>query len=220
MKKQRSRFVGVTAYRLSAVISLFLLAAGAAFAQGAPGGVGAPGRVNPKGDNDLQTGREASLRSAEMGAASGQVNQQRLAAAIEQTKNDFKRIQLIRNELVDTLMAKKPLDYKQVSDQAGEVNKRAKRLKSFLMSPAVEENKGEEKKAEEKQAVEYDADAMKGALVKLCNTIFSFTGNPMFKDPGTVDTQKATKAGADLLSIIELSDNIKKNADRLSATSK
>ena len=30
-----------------------------------------------------------------------------------------------------------------------------------------------------------------GALVKLCNTIYSFTGNQMFQDPGTVDAVKA-----------------------------
>ena len=75
-------------------------------------------------------------------------------------------------------------------------------------------------KDSKKQAVEYDADALKGALVKLCNTVFSFTGNQMFQDPGTIDAQKATKAGGDLLSIIELSNNIKSNAERLGKSPK
>ncbi len=56
---------------------------------------------------------------------------------------------------------------------------------------------------------------MKGALVKLCNLIFRFTENPILKKPGTTDVQQSARASADLLSIIELSDNVKKSAERL-----
>ena len=41
----------------------------------------------------------------------------------------------------------------------------------------------------------------------------------MFKDPGIVDAQKAAKAGGDLMNIIELSDDIRRNADRLGKSS-
>ena len=213
MKSHTSRSVKNAVSRLAAVVFLSLVAAYAALAQ-APAGVGPPGIVNPKGDTDAQTNREATIRSAEMNASVNQLNQQRLAAVIEQTKQDFKRIQLIRNEMVDNLVAKKPLDYKLVSEQAAEINKRAGRLKSFLMRPAAEDEKKDEAKH-----VEYDGDALKGALVKLCNAIYSFTGNPMFKDPGVVDAQKAAKAGGDLMNIIELSDDIRRNADRLGKSS-
>ena len=213
MQSYTSRSVENAARRLAAVVFLSLAAACAAQAQ-APPGVGPPGIVNPKGDTDAQTNREATIRSAELNAAVNQLNQQRLAAVIEQTKQDFKRIQLIRNEMVDNLVAKKPLDYKLVSEQAAEINKRANRLKSFLMRPATE---GEKK--DESRQVEYDGDALKGALVKLCNAIYGFTGNPMFKDPGVVDAQKAAKAGGDLMNIIELSEDIRRNADRLGKSS-
>src|SRR5205085_1813515 len=213
MKSHTSRSVKNAVSRLTAVVFLSLVAACAALAQ-APAGAGAPDFKNPKGDTDAQTSREATIRSAEMKAAVTQLNQQRLAAVIEQTKQDFKRIQLVRNEMVDNLVAKKPLDYKLVSEQAAEINKRAGRLKSFLMRPAAE---GEKK--DEAKHVEYDGDALKGALVKLCNAIYSFTGNPMFKDPGVVDAQKAAKAGGDLMNIIELSDDIRRNADRLGKSS-
>ncbi|HEX3557651.1 MAG TPA: hypothetical protein VHU19_00495 [Pyrinomonadaceae bacterium] len=215
MKNYRSRSVKDAARQQAAFIALLLIAAGTALAQGAPSGASAPGLKNPKGDTDIQTSREASLRSAEVGSTAGQVNQQHLAVAIEQTKQDFKRIQVIRNDMVDNLVARKPLDYKVISEQAAEVNKRASRLKTFLMPPAPDE-----KKKDEVKQVEYDEEALKGALVRLCNTIYSFTGNPMFKDPGTVDAQKATKAGGDLLNLIELSDNIKRSADRLGKSSK
>jgi hypothetical protein len=199
--------------RLAAIISLLLIGAGAALAQGAPGGVGAPTIINPKGDTDAQTNREAALRSAEIRAIGGRMDQRQLAAAIDQTKQDFKRIQIIRNDVIDYLVAKKPLDYKLVSEQAAEINKRANRLKSSLMPSAPVE-----KEKDAAKQTEYDGEQIKGALVKLCNTIYSFTGNSMFKDPATVDIQKAASAGGDLLTIIELSDNVKRSAERLKAS--
>lgn len=219
MKEDHSRALRVYARRLPAVAALLLMTAGAALAQGAPSGVGAPVTRDPKGETNEQTSRETLLRRGEMGAAMSQLNQQRLAAAIEQTKQDFKRIQLIRNDVVDDLVAKKPLDYKLTARRAGEVNERALRLKSFLMPSAVKQE-DEQKKDEQKPSVEYDAEGLKGALVRLCNTIFSFTGNPMFQDPNTVDVQKATKAGGDLLDIIELSGSIKGSAEKLAAPPK
>ncbi|MDT5157462.1 MAG: hypothetical protein QOH51_1819 [Acidobacteriota bacterium] len=219
MKNLSIRRFKEAACRLASIIFLLLIVASASLAQ-APGGVGAPGRVNPKDETNDQVNREAKLRSAEIGAATDMRNQKQLIAAIEQTKNDFKRIQLLRNDIVDRLVAKQPLDYKLLGTQAEEINKRANRLKSFLMKPAAEDlKKGEEKKAEVPQ-VEYDEAGMKAALVKLCNTIHSFTGNPMFKNPEVVDAQQPAKAGGDLLVIIELSENIKKNADRLAVASK
>ncbi|HST52126.1 MAG TPA: hypothetical protein VLJ61_08960 [Pyrinomonadaceae bacterium] len=215
MKQDHSRAFKISARRLAAILALLLIAAGVTAAQGPPAGAGPPGVRDPKSETNIQADREATLRTAEVVPAATQMNQQRLAAAIEQTKQDFKRIQLIRNDIVDNLVAKKPLDYKLIAKQAGEVNERALRLKSFLMPPVADAKNADAEKDSKKQAVEYDADALKGALVKLCNTVFSFTGNQMFQDPGTVDAQKATKAGGDLLSIIELSNNIKSNAERL-----
>jgi hypothetical protein len=164
--------------------------------------------------------REAALRGAGMRPPAVQLNPQELAAAIEQTKNDFKRIQLLRNEVVERLVAQKPLDYKQLTTQAEEINKRATRLKSFLLKPAPEDAQKGEAKKPEKALVEYDETGMKSALIKLCNTIYSFTGNPMFTNLAVVGADEPAKAGGELLTIIELSENIKRNAERLAKTSK
>jgi hypothetical protein len=220
MKNLSIRHFKEAACRLAAIICLLLMVAGVSLAQG-PGGVGAPGRINPKDETTDQVNREARLRSAEVGAAAEKANQKQLALAIEQSKQDFKRIQLLRNDVVDRLVAKQPLDYKLLAAQAEEIDKRAIRLKSFLMKPAAaEEKKGEDEKKPEAPPVEYDEAGMKAALIKLCNTIHSFTGNPMFKNPEIVDAQQPAKAGGELLVIIELSENIKKNADRLAKASK
>jgi hypothetical protein len=204
-----------------AVVMLLLAAASAAQAQvGPPPGMGAPGVTNPKAAADAQMRREAALRGAGMRPPAVQLNPQQLAAAIGQTKNDFKRIQLLRNEMVERLVAKQPLDYRQLTTQSEEINKRANRLKSFLMKPASEDaQKGEAKKSE-KSPVEYDEAGMKSALVKLCNTIYSFTGNPMFTNLAVVGADEPAKAGGELVTIIELSENIKRNAERLAKTSK
>jgi len=222
MKNPQTGNFKSAAARASSALLLLALAASAASAQGRPGDAAAPGRVNPKDSTQGQTNREARLRSAEIGATSGQVNQQQLAAAIEQTKNDFKRIQLLRNDLIDRLVSKQPLDYRQLNHQAEEINKRANRLKSFLMKqPESGEKKDEEgRKMDERPAPEYDEAGMRSALVKLCNTIHSFTGNPMFKNPAVVDAQQPAKAGGDLLAIIELSENVRRNAERLAKGSK
>jgi hypothetical protein len=216
VKKHYSRTFKAAARRVIVVASLILAAFAAAHAQGPPPGAEAPGFKNPKGDTDASTNREARLRSAEVGATAEQLNKQRLLAGIEQTKQDFKRIQLVRNDIVDDLVAKKPLDFKQISGRAEEVNKRAVRLKSYLMPPTPEA----EKKPEDKKEVFYTEEELKGALVKLCNTVYSFTANEMFKNPAALDAQKSLKAGADLLDIIELSNGIKRSADRLGKSSK
>ncbi|MCA1618239.1 MAG: hypothetical protein LC795_02775 [Acidobacteria bacterium] len=197
-----------------------LFASAAAMGQSVPPGPpspeagGRPGGIGPRADTDARTYREAKLRSAEIGTSAGGMTPQQLAAAIEQTRNDFKRIQLVRNDLVDLLVSKKPFDYGQLAEQAEEINKRAHRLKSFLMKPAPQKS-AEEEKADDAARPVYDEAAMRGALVKLCNTIHSFTGNPMFKNPEVVDARQPAKAGGELLDIIELSENVKLNAERM-----
>ena len=209
------------AARRACAAALLLLAASAvASAQGPPAGAGAPGRVNPKDETQGRTNREARLRSAELEAASVQVNQKQLAAAIEQTKNDFKRIQLVRNDLVDLLVSKQPFEYKQLAGQAEEINKRAHRLKSFLMKPPPEATQAAVEKRPEAAPPVYDEAGMRAALIKLCNTIHSFTGNPMFKNPDVIDAGQPAKAGGELLTIIDLSESVKLNAERMAKASK
>ena len=160
--------------------------------------------------------REMQLRNAGgVAAAVTELNQQRVKASIDQVKQDFRRIQIIRNEMIDYLLANKPLDYKQVAEQSAEINKRTLRLKAFLMQPTPEE-----KDKEQKNQAEFNSNEIKGALVKLCNLIYNFTENPVLKNPGTVDVQQSAKAGRDLLSIIEISSTVKKSAEKLKQASK
>jgi hypothetical protein len=192
---------------VAATVSLLIVTASSVMAMQTPQ---PPGDRNAKREDRQREMREKRLQSLDMKQVLEQRDQQRIDAAIKQIKDDFKQIQIIRNEMVHNLVANKPLDYKLISDETAEINKRADRLKTFLMPPDAEV-----KDKDPKDHVEYTGDDMKGVLVQLCNRIASFIENPVLKSPGTVDVEQSTRAGGDLLIIIELSGNIKRSAERL-----
>lgn len=207
MRNQRSQLCRPIGCCLAAAISLLIVleSEGLARQQGRP-----PGSVDLKREQREREHREAMLRTTETKASLDRAEKRRIEAAIKQVKEDFKRIQIVRNEMVRNLLADKPLDYDLISDETGEINERAVRLKMFLMPPAPENKE----KSTGKQ-VEFSDEDMKGALVQLCNLIAGFIDNPVLKNPDTVDVEQSTKAGGDLLNIIELSSNIKKCAEKL-----
>lgn len=213
MKHPHSRLITRISLSLGVILSSLIMVS-AAFAQQAPGSgpglAGPPPGATPKEESQDRQNREFRLRNVERDAAKAQVNQQRLKAAIDIVKQDFKRIQLVRNDMVDDLVAQKPLDYKLIAERAGEINKRAHRLKTFLMQPVPEEQE-----KELKHEIDYKHEEMKGALIKLCNTIYKFTENPILKTPDVVDVEQSGKAGRDLLDIIDLSANIKRSVEKL-----
>jgi hypothetical protein len=138
-----------------------------------------------------------------------------LQAVILQVKEDFERIQVIRNELVRATSANNSLNYKFISDATGEIRKRSNRLKNnlVLLDPA-----GEEKS--QKKEGELEPEQMKDALLTLCNRIESFVKSSIFETPGVLDVEGSAKANRDLENMIQLSTNIRKSAQRLNNTPK
>jgi hypothetical protein len=181
-----------------------------------PGGMGAPSMKDPKLDTLERQNREASLRSAEMPPALEKVDQTRIEAALNQLRDDFKRIQIVRNEVAHNVLSNKPFDYAVISVETGEINKRAERLKSFLMPAAIAREK-EKEGGEDLQLKDVE---MKPALAKLCHLIDGFVDNPTLKNAGTVDILQRKKLGLDLLSIVDLSSQLKKSADKLARANK
>jgi hypothetical protein len=192
---------------------LFTLAGGAARAQqAAPPGPPAPGNRDPVGEMRERQQREAQLRSAEM-MGTVRTTDRRGAAAAAQMREDFKSIQILRNKVARHLLSEKPLDYKFVAGEAGEINKRAGRLKSHLL-PAPPDGPKKEPEA----TVEIADEQMRDALATMCKRIDSFTENPLFKVPDVVDVDQTAKANRDLRHIILLSEGIMKTAERLNKT--
>lgn len=199
------------AFGFLAIAGMFVLTMSSAKAQQ----TGPP----PVGDRDPfaevreRQRREAQLRSAEILGGTKKLDKRAEEAAAEQMREDFKILQLRRNNLVRHLLSEKPFDYKLIVNETEEINKRANRLKTHLLREVPE---GEKK--EEKKQVELAEAQMKDALVTMVKRIDSFTENPVFKVPDVVDVQQTAKAGRDLRHVILLSEAIRKTADRLSKT--
>lgn len=205
--KRCQSFTPIVCCNIAAICLICVFANGQA---GRPGG-----NIDLKGEQRRMEARETMLRNLDVGTALDKKDQKRIEAAIEQVKQDFRQIQTVRNELVRNLLANKPLDFKNISDKTTEIHKSADRLKTFLMPYA-----SEIKQKETKSPAQFSNDEIKGALVQLCNRVAIFVDNPVLKTPGITDVEQSMKAGADLLTIIELSDRIKRSAQSLGKTVK
>jgi hypothetical protein len=203
---------------LAASVLLLLLMAGVALAQQPAGGPPPVPTIDPRAAQRDMSRREMLLRG--LGGDGEQTNDRQVQAAIDQIKQDFKRIQIIRNEMIDYLTVQKPFDYKLVAEHTAEIRKRAARLQSALPLYHPEEEQAAQSQPQSPVRVEYPDEQMKEGLVQLCNLIFKFTTNPIFKNPGAIDIQQSARASRDLKSIVDLSTNIRKSAERLSHAAK
>ena len=204
--------------RLAAALFLVAIMANAATGQGGPpGGLGMPGNNNPKIATQEREIREGRLRSAELNTTAENTNQQRIEATLAKMKEDFTRIQILRNQIARSLLAKTPIEYRLVSQQAEEINKRSNRLKMYMVPRAT----GDKENDKRNLAILGSGD-MTSALVQLCKLIDGFVENPALKNAATIDAQRLdktkmdkAKADRDLLSIIELSNRIQKSVAKL-----
>ena len=194
------------------LVCLYALAAAAALAQqGVPAGPPPPGNRDPFAEARERQQREAQLRSAELLGEVKLTDRRSVEAAVGQMREDFRRIQILRNGVVRHLQSGGPLDYKFIARETEEINKRAGRLKTHL----VREVPGGENKVPEKPA-DLDGARLTEALVRMCHRIDSFTENPLFKIPEVIDVKDAERAGRDLRDILRLSEAAGKAAERLS----
>ena len=206
----QSRYAGLAFQAVGivglAVACIMLAAIPVKAQQGPPPPVENP---SPFADMINRRQREAALRGAEIVPGKRQADPQRIRQLVEQVREDYKRLQVIRNEMVRALTSDKPLDYKLVAERTTEINKRALRLKEALALQAPEE----EAKRQSSPAG-LDAGQLKDALVNLCNGIITFVEHPMFKSPAVLDVQETNRASRLLHGIIDLSGGIRKNAGK------
>ncbi len=203
----------IVAVGFLAAVCLFTLGINSAQAQQ----TGPPpvGNRDPFAEVRERQQREAQLRSAEMVGGVKKLDRRSAEAAAEEMREDFKSLQIRRNNIVRHLLSEKPFDYKFIAGETEEINKRASRLKMHLLREVAEETK----KEQEKQVEITDAQ-MKDAILTMVKRIDSFTENPVFKVPDVVDVQQSAKANRDLRHVILLSEGIRKTAERLNKTLK
>ena len=127
-----------------------------------------------------------------------------------QINEDFQRIQVIHNEIVRMLQPDKGLNLDRLMDLTGDMKKRGARLRENLALP--EPNKTE---AERTQVEVIDEAHLKKSIADLHDVVVSFVANPIFKNLGVVDAKIVDTATKDLDNLINLSDEIKKEAKTL-----
>ena len=213
-KRNLNRLLGVASSGLFG-ICLAASVAGQGNPAGPPPGVGPPLNKNPNIADRSRQVNESELRTAEITGRTDEEREKRVAAAIANMKEDFARIQVLRNDIARNLVARKPVDYEVVRKQTAEINKRSSRLNVYLQAHAPEDEK-------ENKPDDQSNDEMIGALVRLCKLIDRFTENPALKNLAVVDSKEISKAkqdrasaDKDLLAIIKLSASLQKKADSL-----
>jgi Skp family chaperone for outer membrane proteins len=132
-----------------------------------------------------------------------------------QINEDFQRIQVIHNEIVRMLKPDKGLNYDRLAELTDDMKKRGARLRANLALPEPEKT---EKPRTHSDAI--DDSHMKKTIGDLHDLVVSFVANPIFKNLGVVDSKVIYAASENLESIIDISDEIKREAKILSKSAR
>ncbi|MGB8511150.1 MAG: hypothetical protein WCD76_22460 [Pyrinomonadaceae bacterium] len=130
--------------------------------------------------------------------------------ALAQIREDYLRIQMANNDMVQAVSKGVISDLKIVAKSASEIRKRAARLKYNLALPGSEEKP---KRSEIGDGAE--AEQLQSSLLTLCGLVDAFVNNPLFQQVNVVDAQWSVKARRDLDQIIVLSEHVKKRSEKL-----
>lgn len=132
-------------------------------------------------------------------------------SALPQIKEDFERIQFINREMMKSVFAANLVDYQQILKTSAEIKKRATRLKANLAYPEPVVREGTRKTMPVP-----DEEDIKLLLAHLDKSLISFVTNPLFQlQQEVVDSRLAVKATGNLMEVIDFSDKVRKQAERL-----
>jgi len=157
--------------------------------------------------------RERQLKVLEMERAAAKVRtpeEEKLALA--QIAEDYEKIQVVNNKMMAATMPAANPDYARVAEVTAEIKQRASRMKENLRL-STPDPRDSEKSPTYKKA--QDAATIKANLLALDGSIMSFVKSPIFTNPAVVDVEQAAKASRDLENIIEFSNLINKDAQKL-----
>jgi hypothetical protein len=189
--------------RLCLTAALLILSASASAAQT----VGTPGGIITGSPKDRSV--EEKLRSDEIERVKRDAekpDRRSDPAQFPRIKEDFERIQIINNGVLQARAQGSALDYARIYEAAGEIRKRAARLKSNLFYS----DSGKSSKEKESEG----ARDLKSLLKELDVAIHDFVTNPMFQNLHVVNSQSSAKARRDLERVIKLSARVRQESDR------
>ena len=123
-------------------------------------------------------------------------------------KDDFRQLQIVNNDLmqrtfIDSRSNPEAISNKEIRSSLGEMQKRADRLRTNLRLPEIQISKPES------QELASVPDLSKG-LLELDQTVMKFVKNPIFQQPGILDTEKSASAAEDLSRILRLTEVLRK----------
>ena len=158
--------------------------------------------------------RDIELRSWNLKIISLEANKERKSKlrpeqALAQVQKDFTRLQSINKELVFSISDKRDLDFTFVNNCATEIRERSARLNDTLALPSVDKSEIPTPQSAD------NSTRLKLSVLRLGNLIYNFTNNPVFKEPGVANTDGTLRAKRELMEIIELSGQIRKDSEKL-----
>lgn len=131
--------------------------------------------------------------------------------SLAKVKEDYEGLQRANNAILQMLSPGKDIDYKLLAEASNEIRKRAGRLKSYLVTLEIVK----EDKERKRNLYEIENEELKASLLSLDSSIVSLIGSPIFKEFGkVVDATNSVKARDDLDNIIDLSERVKRSAER------
>ena len=165
-----------------------------------------------QGVRGAATTRDLSSSERDLSALERESAPKREAKTVlAEINEDFARLRTIDEGFRQAKAPAAPLDYKTISLTSAEVKKRATRLRSNLSGLP----KPEKEEKRQKQDVPLDDAQMKALLSSFGELMSGFLNNPIFSDMGTLDSQLALKARRDLDGLIEMSEVVRKGAEKL-----
>ena len=158
----------------------------------------------------IQDMSQRQLQLRELATESENPNDpRRVKALMDQVVEDFQRILALHNEIVRAIAANRSLSDRFISDATGDIRKRSMRLQSSLKLPKPEAGDENGEPVRDLKIMETQDE-----LYLLCRQIESFVTNPIIQTPGTVDAKQLANARRDLESVVQLSETLKKRADK------
>jgi hypothetical protein len=141
-------------------------------------------------------------------------------ANFAEIKEDFERIQIVNNDVLQPANESATIDYQRVLESAQEIEKRAARLRTNLFGVRREKQAKDKKPSVESEDSKPTAETqdLKSLVVGLDNSINSFARSPMFQNTQVVTPEDSLAAQKELDKIIKISGDLRIEADRVKKT--
>ena len=172
---------------------------------------------NPRVDSARKTEQDLMSREWNLTHMTEQIDKQFKQDQVHlfpEIKKDFSTLQTTNNDLMRSVFVSNVIDYGAIADAMSEIRKRALHLKQNLALPKLSEP------PPANQTEIRNDQQLKVSLLTLDRSVMSFVKNPIFQSPGVIDQTSAMNATQDLEGIIQITNIVKKQVEKLKSSAK